>query len=201
MASGGEFQSCWKGIDISGAGIAGLLLSFVSVLFYATAMGTVHWGDGDSIRMGLFKYCEANVCQQYVDEEFLDQPSDLALVTRTQSTAAMCVLGMVISLYAIVTIVFSLGREGFGSSVASAGKALLLASFFGLIGMGIFADVFRRLQSDFENRGLHPGYSFGLEVTSWVLSFVAGILILVDSRNIGYLPASAAARHGGAGMI
>ncbi len=64
----GEFQTCWHGVDISGAGILALLLCVLSILFHSIAVGTDFWAladdpqnNGIGVNMGLWKYC-ARVC-------------------------------------------------------------------------------------------------------------------------------------------
>jgi hypothetical protein len=70
-AMGGEFQSCWHGVDISGGGIIALVLSVLSILFYSIAIGTDAWATASAnpptilnpVNMGLWTYCTNN-CQK-----------------------------------------------------------------------------------------------------------------------------------------
>lgn len=63
------FRGCWLGVDISGAGIAAMVLGAISMAFDAAALGTRHWAYGKvtpdrlrEVNMGLFEYCEGNRC-------------------------------------------------------------------------------------------------------------------------------------------
>ena len=142
---GGEFTSCWQGVDISGAGVFSLIFCAVSILFYSIAVGTDFWATANSnlnagilsdVNMGLWKYCartcskcwfsSLNIFQCFFsdifgflplsysysdfDNQFNNKESNLGLVQRTQATAAFCIIGAILSLFAIVCIVFSLGR-------------------------------------------------------------------------------------------
>eukprot|EP00054_Salpingoeca_dolichothecata_P002432 m.22752 g.22752 ORF g.22752 m.22752 type:complete len:201 (+) comp12999_c0_seq1:52-654(+) len=198
----GEFKSCWQGIDISGAGLFGLFLAALAVLFYAIAVGTDHWSEADpdvnnirSVEMGLFKYCERR-CEQYVDDSFLGKPSSLNLVTRTEATAAFLLLGLIFTVISGVMIVFSLGREGFGETIFKAVFLQGFAGFMGLIAMAIWID----LDGDLPDR-FDYGYSFALHVVAWIVNLFAGLLFYVDSRNISYKPAKQAVTTGGRGML
>eukprot|EP00051_Salpingoeca_urceolata_P009670 m.117580 g.117580 ORF g.117580 m.117580 type:complete len:200 (+) comp16402_c4_seq1:1769-2368(+) len=196
-----EFEGCWQSVDISGAGIAGLVLSFMSILFYAISVGTDHWGEDKAgplksfdTNLGLWQYC-GNQCEKYVDNQFEGQPSDLNLVTRTEACAAFVVLAIFLTLCSAVMVVFGMGREGFGGTVTNASLNLVGAAFFGMVSMAIFADIIRELPGSFT-----PGYSFALVTVAWVFNMVAALLVHIDSRNISYLRVEAA-RKGGAGMI
>ena len=66
-----QFETCWQGIDISGAGILALALTLLSILFYSIAVGTDNWAETNAnsvnvmydVNMGLFKYC-SNLCMK-----------------------------------------------------------------------------------------------------------------------------------------
>eukprot|EP00050_Salpingoeca_kvevrii_P007498 m.296672 g.296672 ORF g.296672 m.296672 type:complete len:199 (-) comp13443_c0_seq1:2298-2894(-) len=193
--------SCWYGIDLSGAGLAALLLLVLSLVFYGVALGTDHWADADpdsnfiySVNMGLFQVCSRR-CEQYVDNEFLSKASDLNLVTRTEATAAFVIMAALASVAASVMVIFGVGRAGYGSTIGNASGTVFVAALFGMISMSIFADIIRELPARFD-----PGYSFALETTAWIFNFVAGILLVIDSRNVLYLDEEAVMK-GGAGMI
>ena len=68
---GKQFDTCWQGIDISGAGVLALGLTLLSILFYSIAVGTDYWAVASAnppsldfdVNMGLFKYC-TNLCMK-----------------------------------------------------------------------------------------------------------------------------------------
>eukprot|EP00730_Choanoeca_flexa_P016196 TRINITY_DN7603_c0_g1_i1.p1 TRINITY_DN7603_c0_g1~~TRINITY_DN7603_c0_g1_i1.p1 ORF type:complete len:207 (+),score=44.49 TRINITY_DN7603_c0_g1_i1:165-785(+) len=201
---GDGFKGCWQGIDISGPGFIASLLSVLCIAFYAVGIGSDAWIEADAdeqnlhpVEMGLFQFCERR-CRAYVDNEFRPTgQTDLNLVTRTEATAAFVSIGLILSFFTIVLVIFSLGRKGFNNTVSQASLCAFTASFAGFVAMCIFA----HLRNQLTGRDFTLGYSFRLVTAAWVLNLLAASLLLVDSRNISYRSASDAARRGGAGMI
>lgn len=101
-----------------------------------------------------------------MDDEFLGVQSDLNLVTRIEATIAFIFFGLFFTLIALVQVVFSMGREGHGPIIYRAAVCHLIASFCGMLSMGIFARIVTLLNSTsgFEEFHFTPGYSFALEV-------------------------------------
>ena len=65
------FRGCWLGIDISGAGVSGMLLGLLAIIFYAVGLATQNWAVADpnadnlrDVKMGLFEYCEGDFCRK-----------------------------------------------------------------------------------------------------------------------------------------
>jgi len=200
------FRGCWLGIDISGAGVSGMLLGLLAIIFYAVGLATQNWAVADpnadnlrDVKMGLFEYCEGDFCRKYLDNEFKPTGQlDLNLVTRTEATAAFATLAMLFSLGSIICVVFGLGRTGYGSAISRAAIVMLISAICGLLACIIFGAVIDDLK---EERDFSVGFSLGLAIAAFFFNLIAAGLLTIDSRNLSYHNVSDAVRRGGAGMI
>lgn len=59
----------------------------------------------------------------------MKQESNLGLVQVTQATASFCIMGAIFSLFAMVSVIFGLGRQGYGQIVKRAAAALYLGGW------------------------------------------------------------------------
>lgn len=203
---------CWVSLDVSLPGTMGLICAIAAVVLNGISLSTTTWAVGTSteglsnVGMGLFKFCEDR-CQSYVDNSFMGDSTDLALVTRTRAASAMVVLSMLLTLVACTFLFFGLGRkpeenpdfvEGgqvpkfnyFWPVVRRAAFWQGMSGFLGLIAICIFADIIVNLNNDFRfdrfNFGI--GNGFGLGLASMVFNMVGGIMLVIDtSENTVYV--------------
>ncbi|EGD82995.1 hypothetical protein PTSG_03631 [Salpingoeca rosetta] len=190
------FSGCWQGVDISGAGFFAAVLVFLMLILFPVAMGTDQWASSDAVNMGLFQYCDTR-CQQYVDNRFPPTgQNDLNLVTTTEACAAFIGLAITASFFAMVQIVFGLGRTGYDRTVFRAAVCAYFAAGCGILATIIFGALVNELPSSYA-----VGYSFNVNVAAWIISAIAGMLLNIDSRNISYVDPAIAVHTGGRQMI
>eukprot|EP00729_Bicosta_minor_P009166 gene9166-26034_t len=144
--------------------VGSVVLNGISLSVTSWAVGTNTEGLSN-VGMGLFKFCEDR-CQTYVDNSFMGDSTDLALVTRTRAASAMVVLSMLVTLIACTFLFFGLGRkpepnpdfvEGgesdkfiyFWPVVRRAAFWQGVSGFLGLVAVCIFADIIVNLDNDF----------------------------------------------------
>ncbi len=68
-----------------------------------------------------------------MDNSFLDQDTDLALVTRTHAITAFIIFGLILTLTALVITIFSLGRQGYGIIIWRVSNLLFASGLFSLL--------------------------------------------------------------------
>lgn len=120
-----------------------------------------------------------------VDNSFMGDSTDLALVTRTRAASAMVVLSMLVTLIACTFLFFGLGRkpepnpdfvEGgesdkfiyFWPVVRRAAFWQGVSGFLGLVAVCIFADIIVNLDNDFRFDRFDFGIGDGFGTWHWV---------------------------------
>lgn len=196
---------CWRSLDLSCAGTSGIVLTIAALVLYCISIGEETWALGDSdvedVDMGLFKFCR-NRCERYVDNSFLDRPTNLALVSRTRAASGMVVLGVLCCLVTAIMCAFSMGRKGHFVIIRRGAFFQIVAGFWGFVAVCIFGDIIRQLNNDdaFKSYDFKPGGAFVTGTLAFICNIIAAIMLLIDSKNIVYMPVDAVTRGGG-GMI
>lgn len=200
---------CWRSVDLSLAGAAGIAATIIALVLYCVSVGEETWAFGNNaindfdVNMGLFKFCRnRNGCEKYVDNSFLGQPTNLALVSRTRAASSFVILAIVSCLATGIYAAFSTGRKGHHLVVRRAAYHQFIAAFLGFLAVCIFADIIRILNKDsrFDDYDFKPKGAFISATLAFILNLIAGILMFVDSQNVVYITTDAVS-SGGGGMI
>eukprot|EP00039_Didymoeca_costata_P019210 m.336649 g.336649 ORF g.336649 m.336649 type:complete len:200 (+) comp17913_c0_seq1:121-720(+) len=196
---------CWRSLDLSLAGSAGIFLTIAAMVLYCVSVGEVSWvhGDGDTkdVDMGLFKFCQSR-CERYVDGTFLGQPTNLALVARTRACSSMVVMAILCCLATCIMCAFSIGRKGHFVTIRRASFSQFLAGLLGLIAVAIFGDIINQLNDD-ERFSVYTFEAKGALVSAAIAMFVnlfAGAALYIDSGNVVYMSVDGVSTGGG-GMV
>eukprot|EP00041_Stephanoeca_diplocostata_P003842 m.38602 g.38602 ORF g.38602 m.38602 type:complete len:207 (-) comp14649_c0_seq1:257-877(-) len=203
---------CWRSVDLSWPGLLGLILIILSLIFYAVAFGTTRWGiiepmfDSPPFEkgyMGIMEYCRDKRCVRYLDDQFLDTPSDLAFVRQTRAIGCLIVVAILINFTAVMQLTFGIGRKGKAPIIRNVFFECCICGTMGLISMAVWANLIADLNranilSDLYD--FSSGSSFGLVVAAFFFNFMSAAVLLIESKSIVYAGLENV-RVGGAGMI
>jgi hypothetical protein len=206
---------CFQSIDLSWPGLLATFLVSLCLLLNAIALGSTDWAVAEpkadvqltqypDVKMGVTSYCKGTRCLRYTDNSFLDQPNDLALVTKTRAITAMLSICIFTNLIALVHVGFAVGRKGKSPLIRFVSFELFFAAFLGAVSMFIWVSIMDGLgditTGAIDELNFSTSSSFGCQVSAWVLNLLAGFLFVSESRSIVYTTI-ANVNQGGAGML
>eukprot|EP00038_Savillea_parva_P026825 m.56400 g.56400 ORF g.56400 m.56400 type:complete len:207 (-) comp7672_c0_seq1:155-775(-) len=203
---------CFQSVDLSWPGLFGLLLMILVLMMNAIAFGTNHWGiiepqitnpsfsDG---YMGVLQFCKDSRCERYLDDLFLNIPVNIGLTQMTRASATLTMVAMLLGFLALIMLTFSVGRKGNASVIWDVAVTNVVVGFLTLASFAVFAGMLNELnEADIvgDDYKFTTGYSFGLIVAAWVLSWIAAAIFFLESRSLVYMEVQNV-REGGRGFL